>query len=464
MNNSNLGNKLATRTFSQLDQAVRVKKVPSNQASNLPSTRNLKPQVQRQVLHAKEQNNSSYLKQADRRSSTTENTVRKSITNSVNSTAKRADTSKYLDNSASQSKQSPSFIEPFSIHNVHSITPDRIKLRRFHDKMQKGGVFEARVDQCDRKKFFDPQYVAEHANYIYEHCLDTESVLQPNPRYMVRQTDINASMREILVDWLVEVHLKFKLLPETLYLTVNLIDRFLEKTNVMRNKLQLVGVTAMLIASKYEEIYPPIVTDFVYITDNAYSKKEILEMEEQILVSLEFSIHFTSQHRFLERFFYLKDSTESERNFAQFLVEGCLININMMKYTYSVVAASALYLASKLCYSKEPWSNKLAQITHLQEGTLRSCAKEMYQQVLLRNIDENSKLKAVFNKFSSSKYGSVATKVQQQTTAQKEQKSEYQNNSRQAMAKLSSMDTGVTEESTTKLSAEATSVQKQKRN
>lgn len=185
LNHSNLGNKLATRTFSQLDQAVRTKKVPSNQGSNLPSTRNLKPQVQRQVYQAKEHNN-SYLKQADRRSSTTENTVRKSITNSVNSTAKRADTSKYLDNSASQSKQSPSFIEPFSIHNVHSITPDRIKLRRFHDKMQKGGVFEARVDQFDRKKFFDPQYVAEHANYIYEHCLDTESVLQPNPRYMVR--------------------------------------------------------------------------------------------------------------------------------------------------------------------------------------------------------------------------------------------------------------------------------------
>ena len=89
---------------------------------------------------------------------------------------------------------------------------------------------------------------------------------------MSAQTDINASMREILVDWLIEVHLKFKLLPETLYLTVNLIDRYLEKQNVLRNKLQLVGVTAMLIASKYEEIYPPIVTDFVYITDNAYDK------------------------------------------------------------------------------------------------------------------------------------------------------------------------------------------------
>ena len=77
---------------------------------------------------------------------------------------------------------------------------------------------------------------------------------------MSAQTDINASMREILVDWLIEVHLKFKLLPETLYLTVNLIDRYLEKQNVLRNKLQLVGVTAMLIASKYDEVDDNITT------------------------------------------------------------------------------------------------------------------------------------------------------------------------------------------------------------
>jgi hypothetical protein len=86
-------------------------------------------------------------------------------------------------------------------------------------------------------------------------------------------------MRAILIDWLIEVHLKFKLLPETLFLTVNLIDRFLEKAVIQRTKLQLVGVTSMLIASKYEEIYAPEVRDFVYITDKAYSKEEILKME-----------------------------------------------------------------------------------------------------------------------------------------------------------------------------------------
>ena len=97
-------------------------------------------------------------------------------------------------------------------------------------------------------------------------------------------------MRAILIDWLVEVHLKFKLVPESLYLTVNLIDRYLEKEQVNRQRLQLVGVTAMLIACKYEEIYPPIVKDFVYITDNAYSKEEILEMERKMLQTLDFDI------------------------------------------------------------------------------------------------------------------------------------------------------------------------------
>merc|ERR1719199_2421150 len=73
---------------------------------------------------------------------------------------------------------------------------------------------------------------------------------------MKNQGDINEKMRGILVDWLVEVHLKYKLKPETLYLAVNLIDRFLEKRQVTRKKLQLCGVTRMLIAAKYEEIYP----------------------------------------------------------------------------------------------------------------------------------------------------------------------------------------------------------------
>lgn len=175
----------------------------------------------------------------------------------------------------------------------------------------------------------------------------------------------------------------------------------------------------MLIASKYEEIYPPIVSDFVYITDNAYTREEILKMEERMLKALQFSVHFTSSNRFLERFLLLKNSSETEKNFALFMLEGSLIQYPMLAYRPSVLAASALYLASKLCFSKEPWSNRMASITNIQEKTLRKCAKDIYEVVLLRNIDKTNKLRAVFNKFSSSKYESVSTKIQQRT-AQKE--------------------------------------------
>lgn len=123
-----------------------------------------------------------------------------------------------------------------------------------------------------------------------------------NQAYMRKQQDITESMRAILVDWLIDVHLKFKLLPETLFLTVNLIDRYLSIKTMARGKLQLLGVSALLIATKYEEIYPPTIKDMVYITDNAYSKDEILAMESTVLVSLDFNIQQTSQFRFLERY------------------------------------------------------------------------------------------------------------------------------------------------------------------
>lgn len=110
------------------------------------------------------------------------------------------------------------------------------------------------------------------------------------------------------MDWVIEVHLRFKLLPETLFMTVSLIDRFCEKQQVHRTKLQLVAVAAMLIASKYEEIYAPMVRDFVYITDNAYTREEILEMESRMLTEFEFDLTNPSSYRFLERFAQVCDT------------------------------------------------------------------------------------------------------------------------------------------------------------
>ena len=105
---------------------------------------------------------------------------------------------------------------------------------------------------------------------------------------MKRQAQVNENVRAILIDWVLQVHGKFKLLPETLFITVNLIDRFMSLHKINKDEVQLVGVSALLIATKYEEIYPPTVKDFIYMTKNAYTKAQILDMEMQILKNLEF--------------------------------------------------------------------------------------------------------------------------------------------------------------------------------
>ena len=100
---------------------------------------------------------------------------------------------------------------------------------------------------------------------------------------MFKQPDLDWGMRRTLVSWVIQVHSQFKLLPETLYLTVNLIDRTLSLKSISLSKLQLVGVAALLIASKYEEILSPSVQDLVYMTDYAYNSDEILSAERYLL-------------------------------------------------------------------------------------------------------------------------------------------------------------------------------------
>lgn len=220
-------------------------------------------------------------------------------------------------------------------------------------------------------------------------------------------------MRAILVDWIIEVHLKFKLLPETLFLTVSLIDRYLEKVKIQRSNLQLVGVTAMLIASKYEEIYAPGITDFVYITDNAYSKEDIFLMEHSILCTLEFNILIPSSFRFLERFAKVAEATPKLLNLCRYLIELPLIEQRMLKYSPSTMAASAVYLSQKIILGLDAcWTPALKHHTGYSEIDLRSCAKDMC--ILLGGI-EKCTLQSVRKKFSLQRFMEVALiKLEQQ--------------------------------------------------
>lgn len=160
------------------------------------------------------------------------------------------------------------------------------------------------------------------------------------------QPELNSMMRAILVDWIVEVHMKFRLLPETLYLCINIIDRYLSfSPGVPRKRLQLVGVTALLLACKYEEIYPPEVKDCVYITDRAYTRQDVLDMEAHIVKTLKFRMTVPTGYPFLQRFLHVSKATRMMRHLANFYMERMLQEYGMLNYRPSIVAASAVSLA-----------------------------------------------------------------------------------------------------------------------
>nr|DAD32933.1 TPA_asm: hypothetical protein HUJ06_011784 [Nelumbo nucifera] len=149
--------------------------------------------------------------------------------------------------------------------------------------------------------------------------------------YMDSQPDINGKMRSILVDWLIEVHYKFRLKPETLYLTIHVIDRFLSMKVVLRRELQLLGIGAMLIASKYEEIWAPEVNDLVLISDRTYSREQILAMEKAILGKLEWTLTVPTPDVFLVRFIKAAASEEKMENMIFFMAELGLMHYETIR-------------------------------------------------------------------------------------------------------------------------------------
>lgn len=188
---------------------------------------------------------------------------------------------------------------------------------------------------------------------------------------MPSQPDITEKMRTILVDWLVEIHKQFDLAPETLYLTINIIDRFLSVKAIPRRELQLLGIGALLIASKYEEIWAPEVNDLVRISDRAYSHDQVLAMEKTILGKLEWYLTVPTHYVFLVRF--IKAAAIADRrleHMVYFLAELGLMNYSTVSYSLSVVAASAVYAARCTLGISPVWNGTLKLHTGYSESQI----------------------------------------------------------------------------------------------
>ncbi|XP_034039191.1 G2/mitotic-specific cyclin-B2-like [Thalassophryne amazonica] len=256
------------------------------------------------------------------------------------------------------------------------------------------------VHDVDEQDADMPQLCSEYIKdiYAYLHVLEVQQSVRP--RYM-QGYEITGSMRALLIDWLVQVHSRFQLLQETLYLTVAILDRFLQVQPVTRKKLQLAGVTAMLVASKYEEMYSPEVGDFAYITDNAFTKSQILEMEQMILKTLKFDLGRPLPLHFLRRASKVANSDVEKHTLAKYLMELTLLDYDMVHYHPSEVATASLCLA-QLLLDGQPWSETQRHYSTYDKAHLKPIMQHIAKNVTTVN-EGKTKFQAVRNKYLSSK-------------------------------------------------------------
>lgn len=252
----------------------------------------------------------------------------------------------------------------------------------------------------------DPQHVSEYLVDIYGRLgRDEASLEMPQPDYLEAQPELSARARAVAVDWAVEVQMKFKLRTETLFLTVSLLDRFLALKRVKRKDLQLVVVSAMFIAAKFEEIDPPDVRDFVFITKQACGKEAILAMEVTMLTALEFCLCRPTAAHFLERYQCAGHCNETHCFLVQYVLEIGLADLQIARFSASQQAAAAIYVGSWLLRERPVWPATLARHVGGSEREVRQCALQVCR---LLEAAPSSPLQAVHRKFLKPEHHGVA--------------------------------------------------------
>ncbi|XP_041126563.1 G2/mitotic-specific cyclin-B1-like [Polyodon spathula] len=246
----------------------------------------------------------------------------------------------------------------------------------------------------------DPMLCSQYVQDIYSYLGQLEVVQAVRPKFLEGQ-EVTGNMRAILIDWLVQVQMKFRLLQETMYMTVRIIDRFLQVNPVPKKMLQLVGVTAMFLASKYEEMYPPEIADFAFITDHSCSTAQIRAIEMEILRVLQFGFGCPISLQFLRRASKIGEADAEQHTLSKYLMELTMVDYDMVHYPPSQIAAAAFALALKVLDFGE-WTPTLQHYMNYTESSLIPVMQHIAKNVVKVN-EELTKYTAVKNKYASQK-------------------------------------------------------------
>ena len=259
-------------------------------------------------------------------------------------------------------------------------------------------------------KSSDYIYNTEYFDEIYTNLLleEKNAKLKIDKNYMNKQIYINERMRAVLVDWLADVQTEFNFEEKTLFQAIFIIDLFLSKKIIRKEKLQLLGTASLFIACKKNEKFFPKGMDFVGLTDNAFSIKELFDMEYYILKTINFEFFTATSVEFYNILSKAFNFDKKQSCLGQYFLTTSLLWYKILQYKKSVIAAASAYIVMKffgIDRYKDLYSTSII-FDDLPKKTIKDCAKDLC--FLVKNVT-NSNFNAIKKKFSSERYFNVAT-------------------------------------------------------
>ena len=264
------------------------------------------------------------------------------------------------------------------------------------------------------EKINNPQIPKDYLNLIYKNLLLEENTSMKIIDFLKNQNEINSNIRSILIDWIIDVHLKFKLKEETLYMIIFIIDKYLSIEIISKNKFQLLGIASILIACKHEEIDIPKINELIYITDNSYSKKDVIYMENEILKKLNFSLLYPSPLIFFELISLYLNFDKTKILMGKYLMESFLIDEKFVKYKSSIISCACAYVVMKFFKMEnyqESYNKKWFLIddeNKINENYIKECARDIC--IFVDNINKTI-FQSTFRKFSKEKFHKVSIMI-----------------------------------------------------
>lgn len=265
-------------------------------------------------------------------------------------------------------------------------------------------LYDSRNKHFNSKRKIKPHLLNEMYHQMLKDEKEFEDIFNYQTYFEI-QTDINEKMRAVLIDWIVEVHKLFELSQETLFLAVDIIDKYLCRKFILKHKLQLLGITSLWIACKYLDVFVIDLKYCVYITESTYTDDEIRKMEKEILCALDYTITMPSILNFYDILAVNFCLCEKPYYIGRYILETYLLDTGINKYKKSLVACSTVYLAIKIGSENMTNYNLVNNYIEDDEKIVKACAKEILYLVM--NV-RNAGFNGILNKYASEEYLEVS--------------------------------------------------------